>query len=79
MDVADPGPASYPPSIGFDLGESTIATYQGQLDVTVPIRVAASAPLGARVMRGSVRVQACTSSTCLAPVSLPFQTKLQIE
>ncbi len=79
IDAIDTEPASYPPSIGFDLGESTIATYQGQFDVTVPIRVAAGASLGARVMRGSVRIQACTSSTCLAPVSLPFQTKLQVE
>jgi peroxiredoxin len=69
----------YPSPVAFDLGGRPIATFNGNIDVIVPLRAEPSAAVGARVLRGSVRYQACTRSRCLAPAALPFQTTVRID
>jgi peroxiredoxin len=72
------GAARYPAPGAFALGERAIATFEGAVDVRVPITVARGASAGARRLRGTVRYQACTPSRCLFPASRAFEVPLAI-
>jgi peroxiredoxin len=78
-DGIDIGSPVYPQPVDFDLGERSIATYQGKIEVTVPLHAVSKAPAGDRTLQGSIRYQACTRGRCFAPVALPFHARLQIE
>jgi peroxiredoxin Q/BCP len=79
VDAFDIGAPGYPQPVDFDLGERRIATYQGNIEVSIPLRAAANAPAGDRMLRGSIRYQACTRGRCFAPAALPFHARLRIE
>jgi peroxiredoxin len=68
----------YPPSSPLPLGERSLATFGGTFVVHVPLEVAGEGAPGARTLRGSARYQACTSSRCLFPATLPFELTLQV-
>jgi peroxiredoxin len=66
------GPPAYPAPTPFALGDRAIATFQGAIDVRLPIDVAAGAAPGTTRLHGVVRYQACTASLCLFPVARAF-------
>jgi peroxiredoxin len=72
------GPRHYPAPVDFSLGERFIATFEGQVDVMVPLHAEAAAAPGERVVRGSIRYQACTRGLCLMPETLPFSSRVHI-
>jgi peroxiredoxin len=69
----------YPAPVDFSLGERSIPTFEGKIDVTVPLHAEAAAAPGERVVRGSLRYQACTRGLCLLPETLPLLSRVQIQ
>jgi peroxiredoxin len=72
------GEPQYPPPASFPLGDRSISTFEGTIDVRIPVEVASDAAPGPRRVRGSLRYQACTLSRCLFPASQPFVAELLI-
>ena len=70
--------AQFPAPKIFTVVDKPISTFFGDLDVRVPIEVAADAAPGERVLKGSVRYQACTEASCLFPVTRPFETRVRV-
>ena len=56
-----------------------IDTYEGELTITVPIRVAADAPVGEAALKLTVRLQACDDKTCLLPQEYVLLVPITIE
>ncbi len=70
---------SFPDATVFALGPSdSIRTFVGEVEVSVFYDIAPSAVPGVRVVRGTVRYQACTTGNCLFPKTLPFDVKIEI-
>jgi peroxiredoxin len=72
------GDAVYPAPASFDLAGRSIATFEGGVDVAVPLDVARDAAPGPRRLRGVVRYQACTATWCLFPVSRSFDGTVSV-
>jgi DsbC/DsbD-like thiol-disulfide interchange protein len=54
-------------------------TYKGETTFTIPFTVAKTAKKGAKVVvMGTLKTQACTETSCLPPVTLPFKTTIEI-
>jgi len=53
-------------------------TYEGTLDITVPLEAQESAPEGERLLRGALRYQACDGRRCLFPVSVPVTLPVSV-
>lgn len=53
-------------------------TYEGTLEVAVPLEAQESAPEGERVLRGVVRYQACDDGRCLFPESVPVAFPVRV-
>jgi peroxiredoxin len=70
LGIAD---ATYPSPASFDLAGRPIATFEGAVEVAIPLDVAADAAPGPRRLRGAVRYQACTATRCLFPASRAFE------
>jgi peroxiredoxin len=72
------GETQYPPPTLFRIGDRSISTFAGTIDLRIPIDVAEDAPVGSRRIRGVLRYQACTASRCLFPTSQPFEVELVV-
>jgi peroxiredoxin len=68
-DDVDLEPPVYPPPVPFSLGERSIATFAGNVEVRIPCRARGGAIAGSRPWKVTVRYQACTSTLCLFPVT----------
>jgi thiol-disulfide isomerase/thioredoxin len=73
------GAATWPPATSFDLGTESIATFEHEVIGRVPVDVAANAERGSRTVRGTLRYQACTRASCLAPATTPFETTIDVQ
>ena len=73
------GDARYPPAASFRVGDRAIATFEGAVEVQLPLDIAKDAALGPRRLRGIVRYQACTPSLCLFPSQRTFDVPLEIK
>jgi peroxiredoxin len=62
----DVGEARYPAPVAFDVGERSIATFQGDTVIVVPVTAQAGA---ARNVTARIRYQACTATRCLFPTT----------
>jgi peroxiredoxin len=67
------GEAAYPPPASFALAGRAISTFEGAVEVVVPLEVAPDAEPGPRDLRGTARYQACDRARCLFPVTGEFQ------
>ena len=72
------GDALYPAPASFVFADRTITTFAGAVELKVPLDVAPEAALGARLLRGTLRYQACTATRCLFPVSRTFEVAVVI-
>lgn len=70
--------ASYPVSKRFHFGGHAILTFRGPTRVIVPVHVAPDAHAGKRILAGTVRYQACTSSRCLMPITKPLEVAIVV-
>jgi peroxiredoxin len=72
------GEPRYPPPVSFPLGGRSISTFEGTVDVRIPLEIASDAVPGPRRVRGSMRYQACTTTRCLFPASQPLVAEILI-
>ncbi len=63
-------PAAKHLKVAFD--ESSIAAYDGEIAIDVPLVAAADATPGERALEGTIKFQACNDQVCLTPASVPF-------
>ncbi len=65
----------------FSFSTKPVSVNVGDFRIDTRFKVPATAPLGAAVLTGKLRYQACTSSSCLAPrtveVRLPVEIRAQ--
>ena len=54
----------------FQFADGPLAVYEGEVQIRLPLRVAANASKGARSLPVDVRVQACDNEKCYAPDTL---------
>jgi peroxiredoxin len=74
------GDAIYPSPTAFEIERGrSIPTFEGVVDVRVPVRIEATATPGPAELRGIVRYQACTATRCLFPTSQAFKVGLIVE
>jgi hypothetical protein len=54
-------------------------TYRGTTTFTIPFTVAKTAKKGLKItVMGTMKAQACTETSCLPPVTLPFKTTIEV-
>jgi peroxiredoxin len=68
----------YPPSVSVQLDQTSVATFQGQIRVSIPFVVATDAGDASSRFDGTVRYQACTESRCLFPVTRHVTAMIRI-
>jgi hypothetical protein len=65
----------------FSFSSKPVSVNAGDFRIDTRFKIPATAPLGAAMLTGKLRYQACTSSSCLAPrtveVRLPVQIRAQ--
>jgi Disulphide bond corrector protein DsbC len=53
--------------------------YRGETTFTIPFTVAKTAKKGTKmVVMGTMKTQACTETSCLPPMTIPFKTTIEI-
>jgi hypothetical protein len=74
------GPVEYPPAeeVRFDWSSVVLRVYRGTIRLQVPLELANGAGAGSRRIRGRLRYQGCTPSTCLMPSAQPVEAVLEI-
>jgi len=75
-----PGRPIYPQGQPYRLqgAASDLMTYEGAFEIVVPLRATESARPGEHVLRGFLHYQACDSSTCLFPTSVPLTLAVRV-
>lgn len=74
------GPPVYPPGHIFKLEGSDwdLSTYDGRLQITVPLRADASAGPGEHALEGWFSYQACNRRSCLRPDRVPIALTVRV-
>lgn len=74
------GKPAYPPGKPYRLqgAPSDLMTYEGTFEIVVPLEAEESAQLGDYVHNGVLRYQACDTSTCLFPASVPVTFAVRV-
>ncbi len=70
----------YPPGQPYRLPgmEGDWTTYQGRVEIVVPLVADASARKGTRSLAGALHYQACDARTCLFPASVPVSLTVKV-
>ncbi|MGO8999815.1 MAG: redoxin domain-containing protein [Polyangiaceae bacterium] len=66
----------YPPPTALALADKVINTFEGDVEVRLPFEVTASETPRRRAVRGTLRYQACTKTSCLFPVTRAFEVEV---
>jgi thiol:disulfide interchange protein DsbD len=61
----------------YSFSDKPVSVLSGQFDIVTRFRVPAKAPLGASVLNGKLRYQACDDTSCLPPKTV--EVKLPVE
>ena len=72
-------PAAYPRAIPFAALGTNLSTFQGKSAVIVPCQIGAAAPASAALVEATVRYQACTTTSCLFPITRHFSQRIELE
>ncbi|MDX1934832.1 MAG: DUF255 domain-containing protein [Capsulimonadales bacterium] len=75
---ASVGPVGYPAPVPEVVGGDTLAVYRERNVLTVPVRIPPDAEPGYGILHLSVRFQACTETTCLAPEQVSASVRIRI-
>lgn len=83
LDTADGllfGKPVYPSPRPYRLegSDEQLDTYQGDLEIVVPMTATGPGAAGPHAVEGTVRYQACTSRTCLFPSSVPITFVVEV-
>jgi hypothetical protein len=62
----------------FSFSAKKLSVYTGQMVVKMRMQAESNAPLGARQLPLSLRYQACNSTYCLPPVTVPVSLRLTV-
>ena len=62
----------------FSFSDKPLSVYSGKVTLRVKMEAGADAPLGPQTIPMALRYQACNDNTCLPPVKIPVEVKLQI-
>jgi hypothetical protein len=75
-----PGEPVYPQGSPYRLegSEKSISTYGGSFAIQVPVEVFSSEKPGRRVLKGSLRYQACDTKRCLFPAEIPVSLPVEV-
>ena len=62
----------------FGFTDDTLAVYEGEVVIILPIRAAETLQAGTHTMNGTLRVQACNDEVCLRPstVAVPIPVRV---
>jgi DsbC/DsbD-like thiol-disulfide interchange protein len=75
------GKVGYPPGheLAFDFApDEKLNVYTGSFAVQVPLRAAASTPVGPVALRGELLYQACNDRSCFPPSHLPVEFEVKV-
>jgi uncharacterized protein len=74
------GAPQYPPGKSYRLetSEREISTYDGNLEIPVPITASPKAKVGKQGLKATVRYQACDSKICYFPSSADFSIPVHV-
>jgi len=72
-------PSRYPRALPFAALGKTLSTFQGKSAVSVPCQVGGSAPTSPTRVEATVRYQACTTTSCLFPVTRHFSELISFD
>jgi thioredoxin:protein disulfide reductase len=77
FDVVD---TMYPPGkkIKFAFADEALDVYSGSVTVKLKMTAAPNAPVGAATIPLVLRYQACNETTCLPPVKVPVELKVNV-
>ncbi|MCC6585405.1 MAG: hypothetical protein IT168_01690 [Bryobacterales bacterium] len=62
----------------YSFSEKPLSVFTGDFEVATRLKAAASVPRGPRLLKGKLRYQACTTSMCLAPKTIPVEVPLDV-
>lgn len=69
----------YPPAKPYKVaGIATVNTFDGRVEVRIPLEAGASAQPGKTVLEGKIRYQACDDKICFQPTVAKFQIPVEI-
>lgn len=73
-----PGTPLYPPGKPFRLkgSDSDISTYDGEVEIKLPLTASADAKEGRRKLKGKLRYQACEEASCFFPMTVPLEAQV---
>ena len=72
--------AVYPPGEmrKFSFSETPLSVYTSSVKLLLRMEAMPDAPLGAQTISLTLRYQACNDTTCLPPVKVPVEVKVQV-
>lgn len=75
-----PGRPTYPAGemVKLAYSETPLSVFQGDVKVTVPLRVAKTAHGGTVTLKGTVDFQPCNATSCFAPATIPFSLSVRV-
>jgi thiol:disulfide interchange protein DsbD len=59
--------------------DEKLSTYDGTFEIVVPLKASAVAAPGERVVRATLKFQACDDKACYAPATLPVEIPVRVE
>ena len=74
------GKPKYPAAemLKLSFSEKPLSVFQGEVPVTVPLRVANNALGGSMKLKGTVDFQPCNATSCFAPATVPFSLVVRV-
>ena len=63
----------------FQFAEETLAVYEGEVEIKLPVKADAKAPVGERSLPITVRVQACDTEKCFPPATLTSNIPVEVK
>lgn len=55
-----------------------LLTYEGTFEIVLPVKVTGDAKPGERLLKASLRYQACDARSCMAPTSIQFEIPIRL-
>jgi hypothetical protein len=62
----------------YSFSSKPLSVYTGDFEIVTRFKVPAQAPVGASVVNGRLRYQACTNSACLPPRTVAVRLPIEI-
>ena len=75
-----PGKPVYPPGHAYRLkgSEDDLLTYEDEVEISLPVKVLDSAPIGNANLNGGLRLQPCDDRRCFPPRTIPVTISVKI-